>query len=45
MKRRIDLRVEENIWKEYQKLCIDKNKVPSYKIEKFMEKELKKNGK
>lgn len=45
MRKRINISLDEKLWKEYQKLCIDKNKVPSYELEKFIKKELKKYGK
>jgi hypothetical protein len=41
MKKHIDLSIDEMLWKEYQKLCIDQSKIPSHEIEKFMRKRLK----
>jgi len=45
MKKRIDITIDDRILKDFRKLCIENDKITSHEIEKFMKKELKKQGK
>jgi len=45
MRKRVDLTFEEKVLKEFKKLCIDLDERVSYRLEKLMIKDLKKNGK
>jgi len=40
MKKRINISVDEKVWKKYKKFCIDINDCPSWRIEDFMKREL-----
>ena len=45
MRKNVMITVEENLLKEYKKLCIDKDWILSFHIEEFMKKELKEKSK
>lgn len=40
----VDLNIDQCIWKEFKKLCIDKNISASRLVQEFMEKELEKKS-
>jgi len=42
MRQPVNLSIEETIWKEFKKSCIDKDIDASSRIENFMDDELKK---
>ena len=41
----VDLNIDNEVWREFKKLCIDDNISASKKVEKFMQEELEKNEK
>jgi hypothetical protein len=42
MKKRIDVMIDENILKEFRKICLDRGMTMSFRIEKLMRNDLKK---